>query len=177
MSHFGELLFSSGSWRKWWIFSYRSVFWMRAVHKYPKGMRLKVVSYLPIQLSALFCGEFGKISTQPHPTLCIQFLDREAITKTIHCHWENRFVLQIVWGYAEILPVLHLLLVVTHQSYSFGFDFCSKWFRISESGECVCVHMLGRGRVGVQSWISMIFTWAGLYCYSTLCIKRKVFIQ
>ena len=67
---------------------------MRAVHKYRKGMRLKVVSYLPIQLSALFCGEFGKISTQPHPTLCIQFLDREAITKTIHCHWENRFVLQ-----------------------------------------------------------------------------------
>ena len=38
---------------------------MRAVHKYPKGMRLKVVSYLPIQLSALFCGEFGKIPTQP----------------------------------------------------------------------------------------------------------------
>ena len=51
-------------------------------------------NHLPIQLSALFCGEFGKISTQPHPTLCIQFLDREAITKTIHCHWENRFVLQ-----------------------------------------------------------------------------------
>ena len=177
MSHFGELLFSSGSWRKWWIFSYRSVFWMRAVHKYRKGMRLKVVSYLPIQLSALFCGEFGKISTQPHPTLCIQFLDRENNDKNNTLPLGKQICFTIVWGYAEILPVLRLLIVVSHQSYSFGFDFSSKWFRISESGECVCVHMLSRGRVGVQSWISMIFTQAGLYCYSTLCIKGKVFIQ
>ena len=36
----------------------------------------------------------GKISTQPHPTLCIQFLDRENNDKTINCHWENRSVLQ-----------------------------------------------------------------------------------
>ena len=27
-------------------------------------------------------------------SLCIQFLDRENSNKTIHCHWENRFVLQ-----------------------------------------------------------------------------------
>ena len=36
----------------------------------------------------------GKISAQPHTTLCIQFLDRENNDKTIHCPWENRFVLQ-----------------------------------------------------------------------------------
>ena len=37
----------------------------------------------------------GKISAQPRTTLCIQFLDRETMTKTIHCHWENRFVLAV----------------------------------------------------------------------------------
>ena len=35
-----------------------------------------------------------KFSAQPHTTLCIQFLDRENNDKTIHCPWENRFVLQ-----------------------------------------------------------------------------------
>ena len=99
---------------------------MRAVHKYPKGMRLKVVSYLPIQLSALFCGEFGKISTQPHPTLCIQFLDRENNDKNNTLPLGKQICFTIVWGYAEILPVLRLLIVVSHQSYSFGFDFSSK---------------------------------------------------
>ena len=33
----------------------------------------------------------GKLTAQPHHTLCIQFLDREKMTKTIYCHWENRF--------------------------------------------------------------------------------------
>ena len=36
----------------------------------------------------------SKISAQPRTTLCIQFLDRENNEKTIHCHWENRFVLE-----------------------------------------------------------------------------------
>ena len=31
------------------------------------------------------------------------------MTKTIHCHWENRFVLQLVWGPAEILPYCGML--------------------------------------------------------------------
>ena len=47
---------------------------------------------------------FGKISVQPHTTLCIQFLDRENNEKTIHCHWENRFVLQwhgAVWKFYQ----------------------------------------------------------------------------
>ena len=36
----------------------------------------------------------GKISAQPHTTLCIQFLDRENNDKTIHYPLENRIVLQ-----------------------------------------------------------------------------------
>ena len=36
----------------------------------------------------------SKISAQLRATLCIQFLDRENNEKTIHCHWENRFVLE-----------------------------------------------------------------------------------
>ena len=39
-----------------------------------------------------FGKESGKISAQPHTTLCIQFLTRENNEKTIHFHWENRFV-------------------------------------------------------------------------------------
>ena len=37
----------------------------------------------------------GKISAQPHPTLCIQFLIEKTLIKTIHCHRENNFVLQL----------------------------------------------------------------------------------
>ena len=40
---------------------------------------------------------WGKISSQPHSTLCIQFfnfLPSKTMTKTIHFHCENRFVLQ-----------------------------------------------------------------------------------
>ena len=36
----------------------------------------------------------GKISAQPHTTLCIQFLDRENNDKNNTLPWENRFVLQ-----------------------------------------------------------------------------------
>ena len=43
----------------------------------------------------LFSMTGVKISAQPHTTLCIQLLDREkTMTKTIHFHWENGFVLQ-----------------------------------------------------------------------------------
>ena len=46
-----------------------------------------------LSIKVIVCLE-GKISAQPHTTLCIQFLDRENNEKTIHCHWENRFVLE-----------------------------------------------------------------------------------
>ena len=39
-------------------------------------------------------GYFGKISAQPHTTLCIQFLIREKNEGRRHFHWENRFDLQ-----------------------------------------------------------------------------------
>ena len=46
-----------------------------------------------LSIKVIVCLE-GKISAQPHTTLCIQFLDRENNEKTIHCHWENRVVLE-----------------------------------------------------------------------------------
>ena len=46
----------------------------------------------------------GKISVQPHTTLCIQFLDRENKDKTIHCPWENRFVLQWYGAVRKFTP-------------------------------------------------------------------------
>ena len=46
--------------------------------------------------SAFLTGKsrIGKISAQPHTTLCIQFLDRENNDKNNTLPWENRFVLQ-----------------------------------------------------------------------------------
>ena len=61
---------------------------------FPMGQKL----CLNASPNFFFKGEIstvtGKISAQPHTTLCIQFLDRENNDKTIHCPWENRFVLQ-----------------------------------------------------------------------------------
>ena len=53
-----------------------------------------VVSFftkIPVDLAVKVAG---KISAQPHTTLCIQFLTRENNEKKTHFHWENRFVLQ-----------------------------------------------------------------------------------
>ena len=46
----------------------------------------------------------GKISAQPHTTLCIQFLDRENNDKTIHCPWENRFVMGLCGNLPSFPP-------------------------------------------------------------------------
>ena len=47
---------------------------------------------------------FGKISAQPHTTLCIQFLDRENNDKNNTLPSGKQICLTIVWGCAEILP-------------------------------------------------------------------------
>ena len=54
----------------------------------------------------------GKISAQPHPTLCIQFLDGENNDKTIHCHWENRSVLQQYGAVRKFYLMLSYVLTV-----------------------------------------------------------------
>ena len=43
----------------------------------------------------------GKISAQPHPTLCIQFLNRENNDKNNTFPLEKQICFTIVWGYAE----------------------------------------------------------------------------
>ena len=47
---------------------------------------------------------FGKISAQPHPTLCIQFLNRENNDKNNTFPLGKQICFTIVWGCAEILP-------------------------------------------------------------------------
>ena len=46
----------------------------------------------------------GKISAQPHTTLCIQFLDREIKDKNNRLPLGKQICFAIVWGCAEILP-------------------------------------------------------------------------
>ena len=46
----------------------------------------------------------GKISAQPHTTLCIQFLDRENNDKNNTLPLGKQICFTIVWGCAEILP-------------------------------------------------------------------------
>ena len=53
---------------------------------------------------------FGKISAQPHTTLCIQFLDRENNDKSNTLPFRKQICLTIVWGCAEILPWFLLVL-------------------------------------------------------------------
>ena len=47
---------------------------------------------------------FGKISAQPHPTLCIQFLNRENNDKNNTFPLGKQICFTIVWGCAETLP-------------------------------------------------------------------------
>ena len=49
----------------------------------------------------------GKISAQPHTTLCIQFLDRENNDKNNRLPLGKQICFKIVWGCVEILPQLH----------------------------------------------------------------------
>ena len=46
----------------------------------------------------------GKISVQPHTTLCIQFLNRENNDKNNTLPLGKQICFTIVWGCAEILP-------------------------------------------------------------------------
>ena len=46
----------------------------------------------------------GKISAQPHPTLCIQFLNREKNDKNNTFPLGKQICFTIVWGCAETLP-------------------------------------------------------------------------
>ena len=48
----------------------------------------------------------GKISAQPHTTLCIQFLDRENNDKNNRLPLGKHICFTIVWGCAEILPIM-----------------------------------------------------------------------
>ena len=48
----------------------------------------------------------GKISAQPHPTLCIQFLNRENNDKNNTFPLGKQICFTIVWGCAETLPDL-----------------------------------------------------------------------
>ena len=53
----------------------------------------------------VLCKEIeGKISAQPHTTLCIQFLDRENNDKNNTLPLGKQICFTIVWGCAEILP-------------------------------------------------------------------------
>ena len=47
---------------------------------------------------------FGNISAQPHPTLCIQFLNRENNDKNNTLPLGKQICFTIVWGCAKILP-------------------------------------------------------------------------
>ena len=46
----------------------------------------------------------GKISAQPHTTLCNQFLDRENNDKNNTLPLGKQICFTIVWGCAQILP-------------------------------------------------------------------------
>ena len=56
----------------------------------------------------------GKISAQPHTTLCIQFLDRENNDKNSRLPLGKHICFAIVWGCAEILPFFHVSLCYLH---------------------------------------------------------------
>ena len=64
-------------------------------------------------------GRFlGKISAQPHPTLCIQFLNRENNDKNNTFPLGKQICFTIVWGCAETLP------------NKFWFFYTQNWIRI-----------------------------------------------
>ena len=58
---------------------------------------------LPVGLLGLL---LGKISAQPHPTLCIQFLDRENNDKNNTLPLGKQICFKIVWDCAEISLLL-----------------------------------------------------------------------
>ena len=62
----------------------------------------KLFGELSLRLQLLRSENFGKISAQPHPTLCIQFLDRENNDKNNTFPLGKQICFTIVWSFAEI---------------------------------------------------------------------------
>ena len=54
-------------------------------------------------------SSFGKISAQPHTTLCIHFLDRENNDKNNTLLLGKQICFTIAWGCEEILPPIQPL--------------------------------------------------------------------
>ena len=71
-------------------------------------------NWVNMQAVPLVSNIFGKISAQPHTTLCIQFLDRENNDKNNRLPLGKQICFTIVWGCAEILPYF-LSLSRSHQ--------------------------------------------------------------
>ena len=62
-----------------------------------------------LNVEMLNAKNWGKISAQPHTTLCIQFLNREKNDKNNTLPLRKHICLTIVWGCAEILPKLEVV--------------------------------------------------------------------
>ena len=60
--------------------------------------------FRPKLFSKSLISNLGKISAQPHTTLCIQFLDRENNDKNNRLPLGKQICFTIVWGCTEILP-------------------------------------------------------------------------
>ena len=67
-------------------------------------MSLKHITLKRVQKELRFWENFGKISVQPHTTLCIQFLNRENNDKNNTLPLGKQICFTIVWDCAEILP-------------------------------------------------------------------------
>ena len=66
---------------------------------------------LPVGLLGLL---LGKISAQPHPTLCIQFLDRENNDKNNTLPLGKQICFKVVWDCAEISLLLKYFIIYYH---------------------------------------------------------------
>ena len=78
--------------------------WRRAIQVQVVGKLKSFADFLEI-----LTINNGKISAQPHTTLCIQFLDRENNDKNNTLPLGKQICLTIVWGCAEILPTRIIL--------------------------------------------------------------------
>ena len=72
--------------------------------------------------------DFGKISAQPHTTLCIQFLDRENNDKNNRLPLGKQICFTIVWSCAEILQCFSIEILKNILKRSCPFEFLFKQF-------------------------------------------------
>ena len=79
-----------------------------------KGFFFLVCNYSHMPIQQQFYHKQGKISAPPHPTLCIQFLDRENNDKNNTLPLGKQICFTILGGCAEILPKILLLLHFTN---------------------------------------------------------------